>query len=108
MRDPDALLDEVYVGDERISRGELYRRVVATGASAEVVSLLDALPEGEYAQDEAAEALSRIGGADTAAEPGEGVPGGQLDDADLLRELAELHRTRHDTLRHGSDRALAH
>jgi hypothetical protein len=36
-----------------------------------------------------------------------GVPGPQLSTDDLLRELAELHRTRHDTLRHGSDQALA-
>jgi hypothetical protein len=31
-----------------------------------------------------------------------------LPDADLLRELASLHETRHDTLRHGSDAALSH
>ena len=36
-----------------------------------------------------------------------GVSGGRLDNDDLLRELGELHRTRHDTLRHGSDHALA-
>jgi hypothetical protein len=43
------------------------------------------------------------------AEPtGAGVPGPELNDDDLLRELAELHRTRHDTLRHGSDQALMH
>jgi hypothetical protein len=36
-----------------------------------------------------------------------GVPAGQLSDADLLRELGELHRTRHETLRHGSEHALA-
>ena len=37
----------------------------------------------------------------------EGVPAGRLSD-DLLRELASVHRTRHDTLRHGSQQALAH
>jgi hypothetical protein len=31
-----------------------------------------------------------------------------LGEDELLRELGELHRTRHDTLRHGSDQALAH
>ena len=35
-----------------------------------------------------------------------GIPAGELTDEDLLRELGELHRTRHDTLRHGSDQAL--
>jgi hypothetical protein len=36
-----------------------------------------------------------------------GVPPQQLTDDDLLRELASVHRTRNDTLRHGSDDALA-
>lgn len=30
----------------------------------------------------------------------------ELTDSDLLRELGSLHRTRHETLRHGSDDAL--
>jgi hypothetical protein len=38
--------------------------------------------------------------------PGWGVPPGQLDDDDLLRELASIHRTRHETLRHGSEDSL--
>ena len=33
----------------------------------------------------------------------EGVPASRLSD-DLLRELASVHRTRHDTLRHGCSR----
>ena len=37
---------------------------------------------------------------------GPGIPAGDLTDEDLLRELGELHRTRHETLRHGSDQAL--
>lgn len=36
-----------------------------------------------------------------------GVAPQELTDEDLLRELSSLHRTRHDTLRHGSDDALA-
>jgi hypothetical protein len=36
-----------------------------------------------------------------------GVDPADLADGDLLRELASLHATRHDTLRHGSDDALA-
>jgi hypothetical protein len=39
--------------------------------------------------------------------PADGVPAQELPDRDLLRELWELHRTRHDTLRHASDQALA-
>ncbi len=37
-----------------------------------------------------------------------GVEPGELTDDELLRELASLHETRHDTLRHGSDSALVH
>ena len=36
-----------------------------------------------------------------------GVPADQLEEQDLLRELAHLHETRTETLRHGSDDALA-
>jgi len=36
-----------------------------------------------------------------------GVPPEQLPDEDLMRELASVHRTRNNTLRHGSDDALA-
>lgn len=36
-----------------------------------------------------------------------GVDPAELTEDDLLREMASLHRTRLDTLRHGSDAALA-
>jgi hypothetical protein len=36
-----------------------------------------------------------------------GIPADELDEADLLRELGSLHRTRLDTLRHAPDPALA-
>ena len=35
-----------------------------------------------------------------------GIPAQELPDEDLLRELEALHRTRNNTLRHGSDDAL--
>lgn len=37
-----------------------------------------------------------------------GVAASELTDDDLLRELASVHRTRHQTLRYGPDAALAH
>ena len=37
----------------------------------------------------------------------DGLPADKLDDQDLIREMESLHRTRQDTLRHGSDSALA-
>ncbi|HLU44748.1 MAG TPA: DUF6158 family protein [Natronosporangium sp.] len=40
--------------------------------------------------------------------PADRVPASELSHDDLMRELATVHRTRHDTLRHGSDQALAH
>jgi hypothetical protein len=39
---------------------------------------------------------------------GIGVDPSDLSDEELLRELASLHETRHDTLRHGSQAALVH
>jgi hypothetical protein len=44
-------------------------------------------------------------GAGDDAEP-VGVPAADLSDADLARELAQLHRTRHETFLHGSTQAL--
>src|SRR5690348_36369 len=104
MRDVDELLEDVYMSQERMTRDDLHRRAVAANLPAEVIVALDALPEGEYAQDEVSEALIQIGDVD--AERATGVAALDLSDDDLLRELAELHRTRHDTLRHGSDDAL--
>ncbi|HZM83856.1 MAG TPA: DUF6158 family protein [Candidatus Limnocylindrales bacterium] len=102
MRELEATLDEVFLRQERLTRDEIQRRAVASAAPVDVINALDGLPEGEYAQEEVAEALY-VAPADTSM----GVPPEELDDADLLRELAEIHRTRHDTLRHGSDDALA-
>jgi hypothetical protein len=36
----------------------------------------------------------------------EGVPAGDLSDDDLLRKLAQLHRTRNETLLHAPTQAL--
>jgi hypothetical protein len=45
----------------------------------------------------------------TQAELGElGIDPAELNNEDLIRELRSLHRTRLDTLRHGSDAALDH
>lgn len=43
----------------------------------------------------------------SAADLDTGVDPAELTDDDLLREMSSLHRTRLDTLRHGSDAALA-
>jgi hypothetical protein len=104
MRDVDELLDDVYMSQERMTRDDLHRRAVANNLPAEVIVALDALPEGEYAQDEVSEALAQIGDID--ASHAAGIAPLDLTDDELLRELAELHRTRHDTLRHASDQAL--
>jgi hypothetical protein len=53
----DTLLEEAFVGRERISRDELQRRAIAADLPADELARVDALPEGEYALDEAAEAL---------------------------------------------------
>ena len=53
----DSFLDEAYVGLERLSSLDLRQRAVAADLPAGLLHRIDALPEGEYAQDEAAEAL---------------------------------------------------
>src|SRR5690242_18919877 len=104
MRDVDDLLDYVYVCQERMTRDDLHRRAVAGYLPAEVIVALDALTEGEYAQDEVSEALAQI--SDVDASHATGVSALDLTDDDLLRDLADLYRTRNDTLQHGADQAL--
>jgi len=56
----DTFLDEVYVGQERLTPAELRRAAVVQELPAAAMALLDGLPEGEYTQDEAAEALRQV------------------------------------------------
>ena len=56
----DAFLDEAYEGQERLSSLDLQRRAIAAELPAPLRTRVDALPEGEYAQDEAAEAVRMI------------------------------------------------
>jgi hypothetical protein len=60
LRVLDAFLDEVFLGNERLSSFDLRRSAVAADLPATVLARIDALPEGEYAQDEASEALREL------------------------------------------------
>ncbi len=53
----ERLLDEVFVGVERLSRAEIRRRATAADLPARTLLSLDALPEGEYARDEVSESV---------------------------------------------------
>jgi len=103
----ETLLDEVYHRHERKSRDEVYAQAVAADLPAPALTRLDRLPEGEYDADEILAALAELSQEpDPQSRDGPGVPAADLGDDDLVRELAQLHRTRHETLRHGSARAL--
>jgi hypothetical protein len=109
MDDVEKLLETAYAGRARLTRDEIHRHAVAVEAPADVVAALDTLPEGEYDQDEAGEALAQLAGAAPAATSlGIGVDAAKLSDADLSRELRHLHETRDDTFRHASPQALEH
>ncbi|MEH0842866.1 hypothetical protein V6U81_10800 [Micromonospora sp. CPCC 205711] len=56
-RQLDELLDDIYHGQERISQADIYRRAVAAELPAELLTRIAALPQGEYAVDEAADLL---------------------------------------------------
>ena len=51
------LLEDLYHGQERISRADIYRRAVAAELPAQLLTHLSALPEGTYAVDEVADLL---------------------------------------------------
>lgn len=53
----EQLLEDIFLGKERLSRREIHHRAVAAELPADLMVRVDALPEGEYALDEAAEAL---------------------------------------------------
>jgi hypothetical protein len=53
----DDLLDDLYSGQERITQAEIHRRAVAAEMPAELLTRVTAMPQGEYAIDEAAELL---------------------------------------------------
>ncbi|MDO3684040.1 hypothetical protein [Micromonospora sp. C28ISP2-4] len=53
----DDLLDDIYHGQERITQADIYRRAVAAELPAELLTRIAALPQGEYAADEAADLL---------------------------------------------------
>ena len=60
FRSLDAFLDDAYVGQERLTSADLKKNAVAADLPASLLTRIDALPEGEYAQDEAAEALRAL------------------------------------------------
>jgi hypothetical protein len=104
MSDFEAELADIFAGHERVSSAELRRRAVSADVAADVVAALDRLPEGEYALDEAADALDQV--AEPVASVVVGVAPDELSTDDLLRELGHLHETRNATFRHGSAHAL--
>ncbi|MGX7675959.1 hypothetical protein [Plantactinospora sp. DSM 117369] len=58
----DALLDDLYAGQERLTQSEIQRRAVAAEVSAELLTRITALPQGEYAVDEVADLLGGTAG----------------------------------------------
>ncbi|UWP84377.1 hypothetical protein [Dactylosporangium fulvum] len=62
--EPDlrSVLETAFTGQERLSREEIRRKAIAADLPADAMTRVDALPEGEYAEDEVIEAL-RLGSA---------------------------------------------
>ncbi|WP_442933318.1 hypothetical protein [Micromonospora psammae] len=56
-RQLDELLDDIYRGQERISQADIHRRAIAAQLPAALLARIEALPQGEYSVDEAADAL---------------------------------------------------
>ena len=56
----DAFLAEAYLGQTRMTNTEIQRSAMAAELPAALMTPIDALPEGMYSQDEAAEALRAV------------------------------------------------
>ena len=107
MDEIEALLDQMFSGQERMSRDEMYARAVGADLTGPALTTLDLLPEGEYTEDEVLTALAELTQEPDPRERAEpGISAVDLSDNDLIRELAQLHRTRHETFLHGSAQAL--
>ena len=53
----DDLLDDLFSGQERVTQAEIHRRALAAEMPAQLLTRITAMPEGEYAIDEAADLL---------------------------------------------------
>jgi hypothetical protein len=53
----DDLLDDIYLGQQRLTQTEIHRRAVEAELPADLLTRITAMPEGEYAMDEAADLL---------------------------------------------------
>lgn len=58
--DLEDVISEAYSGQERHTTGELQRRALAADLPSDAMARIDALPEGEYLEDEALEALRQV------------------------------------------------
>ena len=56
----DEFLDDAFAAQERMTSADLQRQAIAADLPASAMTRIDALPEGEYLQDEAAEALRTL------------------------------------------------
>jgi len=56
------LLDDIYHGQERITQADIQRRAVAAELPADLLTRIAAMPQGEYAFDEATELLGEPAG----------------------------------------------
>lgn len=56
----DEFLDEVYIGQDRMTNIEIQRSALAAELPADLMTHIDALPEGMYSQDEASDALRTL------------------------------------------------
>jgi len=57
LRQLDEFLDGIFLGQGRMTSDEIRRRAVEAELPADLQTRIDALPEGDYAVDEAIEAL---------------------------------------------------
>lgn len=81
----EQLLAETFRANERVSRDEIRRRAAAAELPPVLMTRVNALPDGEYAEDEVREALSQLAGSvDRPPVPGATVwlYGGPLDGAE--------------------------
>jgi hypothetical protein len=60
LRQLDEFLDDIFTAQDRMTNIEIQRSAIAADLPADLMTRIDALPEGMYTQDEASEAFRTI------------------------------------------------
>lgn len=91
----------------RLDRDGLRHRANTAHAPTEIITAIEALPDGRYTLDEIEHLIARQRAQPEAVRPAPGASPDEMADDELLHRLFELHRTRNACRLRGSNDTFA-